>query len=127
MNHSNQDYNNALLETEKLYEHYTKQGKEPVGLSPFDSSSLSDSLTVKQNNTIIILLIKILEKLDIILGKSHTIQHIQITKDLEDITNKLSNINLGAKPVRRTLVKPPPWQFFQVDPAPSQNQQVQPQ
>ena len=126
MTHLNQDYQTALLETQKLYEHYTKQEKDAVGLTPFDSSSISDTLTVKQNNTIIILLIKILEKLDIILGKSHTIQHIQITKDLEDITNKLSNINLGAKPVRRTLVKPPPWQFFRVDPAPSLNLQAPP-
>ena len=48
------DYQKALLDTEELYKNYQKQGKEPVGLTPFDTASLSDAIIVKQNNTIIL-------------------------------------------------------------------------
>lgn len=51
------EYNIALLETEKYLEH-------PVGFSNYESPKEDSKVIIRQNNTIIQLLIKILNKIN---------------------------------------------------------------
>ena len=106
MNVDNLDYKRDLFETKKLYEDYKHQNTLSAGFTVFDSTSAGDTLIVKQNNTLIHLLISISEKLDRILNTPKPVSEEKLVKDLDDITNKLVNINLGTRGTRKTSGKP---------------------
>ena len=112
MNEENSDYKKAILDTQKLYINYQKQDKEAVGYAYLDTTHIADTILVKQNNTIIHLLISISEKLNKILDKTTNQNNL---KDLEEITTKLSSLELGTRKPRKSSTSQP-WQFFQVAP-----------
>ena len=135
---SEEDINyNKALEKSKNYH------SDPEGLSRHIPSSQTDKILLKQNNTIIELLLDLHRKIDILIkGKEtqkplhkepelpelHKKIDILINKEtqpknnleIDELVNQLKRIELTPKQERKNIIrKPQKWTFYQIDGEPS--------
>ena len=89
---------------------------DPQGLSDHQPSSKSDQIIIKQNNTIIVLLIELNKKLDKITKEKEVIKEQPKNTEIEELINQLKNIEITPPKERPTIVRrSQKWTFFQVE------------
>lgn len=108
MNEDNSTYQKAVKYTSQ----FNTQIK-PEGFSTYVSASQAETVIIRQNNTIIAILLEINERLDKLL-KGKTAEQPQ-QSGIEELITKLNNIEITPKTEKVKISrKPQKWTFFQL-------------
>lgn len=89
---------------------------EPQGLSDHQPPGKSDQVIIKQNNTIITLLLELNKKLEKLIKEKEVIKEQPLNSEIEELITQLKNIEITPPKERPIPVrKPQKWTFFQVE------------
>jgi len=97
-------YEEALKLTERIQ-------PNPEGLTSYIPQGKADQTIIKQNNTLIILLLEINKKLDKIIKEKEI--KTEIPK-VDDLIEQLKRVEITPQKDRIKIRKPQKWTFFQV-------------
>ena len=96
---------------------------KPEGFSSHIAGSAADNIIIKQNNTIIALLLEISNKLDKVIKEKET-QNSHYP-EIDELVNKLSKIEIT--PIKERIIrKPQKWTFFQLGEEPETSKKNNP-